>query len=233
MRRRYTGLAAGAAGILLAGACAPGLAQPDAALGRTIASKGTAAGALACVTCHGAQGEGNGAAGFPRLAGLAPAYLAQQLDNFASGQRQNPVMAPIAKQLVPKERTAVASYYGSLSAAPAFASQSELKQSDTGAWLVLRGRWEDNLPACVQCHGAGGAGVGAAFPALAGQSSAYILAQLHAFKDGTRPAGPLGLMKTVAAKLSDADMSAAADYFGRAPAAAGTSAVAGRTQEAK
>lgn len=213
--------------LLLCGITLPAFAQP-AALGSTIAAKGTAAGAIACVTCHGAKGEGNAAAGFPRLAGMSSAYLTEQLENFAGGKRQNPVMAPIAKQLTADERKAVAAYYGSLGAAPGLASggDASLKRSDNGAWLALRGRWEDNLPACVQCHGAAGAGVGAAFPALAGQSSAYIAAQLHAFKNGTRPGGPLNLMKVVASKLSDADMSAVAGHFGRGGAAPAASTAA-------
>jgi cytochrome c553 len=66
----------------------------------------------------------------------------------------------------------------------------------------------------VQCHGPGGAGIGAAFPALVGQSSAYIAAQLHAFKSGTRPGGPQDLMKVVASKLADGDITAVANYFG-------------------
>jgi cytochrome c553 len=216
--------------LLLAGVPLLAPAQPQAA-GSAIAAKGTASGAAACVSCHGAKGEGNAAAGFPRLAGLAPAYLAGQLDNFAADKRQNPIMGPIAKQLSPAERKAVASYYGSLAAAaPAEGTDENLKQADSGAWLAMHGRWDENLPACIQCHGPGAAGIGQAFPALAGQSSAYIAAQLHAFKNGARPGGPLDLMKVVASKLSDADITSVADYFGRA----GVSPVAGeKTKESK
>lgn len=202
---------------IMALAGAPALAGTAASVaGSAIAAKGTAAGAAACVACHGAKGEGNAAAGFPRLAGLPAAYLASQLQNFAEEKRKNPVMAPVAKQLTPVERKAVADYYGALpaTAAPAAAVAVPLRQTDTGEWLALRGRWENNLPACVQCHGPGGAGIGAAFPALAGQSSAYIAAQLHAFKSGARVGGPQDLMKVVASKLSDGDITAVATYFG-------------------
>lgn len=205
-----------AACLLLAGAPLLARAQPDAG-GSAIAAKGTAHGAAACASCHGAHGEGNAAGGFPRLAGLPAAYLVGQLENFAADKRKNPIMAPIAKQLSASERQAVARYYSTLPAAPAptAAGDEGLKRGDTGAWLALRGRWEDNLPACVQCHGPGGAGVGSAFPALAGQSSAYLTAQLHAFKNGTRPGGPLDLMKVVAGKLSDADIGAVANHFAK------------------
>ena len=40
----------------------------DSPLGMTIATKGTAKGIPACINCHGPNGEGNAAAGFPRLA---------------------------------------------------------------------------------------------------------------------------------------------------------------------
>lgn len=201
--------------LALSGPVTPASAQTNT-VGGAIAAKGTPSGGVACMTCHGANGEGNAAAGFPRLAGLPAPYLAAQLDNFADDKRQNPIMGPIAKQLDTAQRKAVAGYYASLAAAaaPAAAPGEALRQSDSGAWLALRGRWNDNLPACVQCHGPGGTGVGTAFPALAGQSSAYIAAQLHAFKDGTRPGGPQDLMKAVAAKLSDGDITAVSNYFG-------------------
>jgi cytochrome c553 len=201
---------------VFAGAPVLALAQ-QAVDGAAIAAKGTSAGAAACIACHGAKGEGNPAAGFPRLAGLPAAYLGGQLENFAAGKRQNPVMAPVAKQLSAAERKAVAAYYGAMAGPPAAkAVDADPKRADAGAWLAVRGRWEDNLPACLQCHGPGGAGVGSAFPALAGQSSAYIAAQLHAFKSGTRPGGPLDLMKAVAGKLSDADIIAVSNHFGGA-----------------
>lgn len=44
--------------LLLSGISLPTFAQ-STALGSTIAVKGNAAGAIACVTCHGAKGEGN------------------------------------------------------------------------------------------------------------------------------------------------------------------------------
>lgn len=196
----------------------PAYAQ-DKSSGATIATKGSAGGAAACASCHGAKGEGNAAAGFPRLAGLNASYIGAQLDSFASGQRQNPIMAPIAKQLTSAERKAVGLYFSSLAAPAAVAvpDVAALKTGDTGPWLAIRGRWGENLPACVQCHGPGGVGVGPVFPALAGQSSAYIAAQLHAFKDATRPGGPMNLMGAVASKLSDADITAVAAHFG-APA---------------
>lgn len=80
----------------LAGAGALILAlQVHAADGQKIYSQGGAnPTALACVTCHGANGEGMAAGGFPRLAGLSAAYMRKQLEDIRSGARSAPVMQP-------------------------------------------------------------------------------------------------------------------------------------------
>lgn len=203
----------------------PSAMAQDVALGSKVVSKGGAGGAVACSSCHGANSEGNAAAGFPRLAGMSTAYVEEQLNNFAEGKRQNPIMSPIAMQLSPAERKAVGVYFATLTKPTAVvaANENQLKSSDIGTWLALRGRWEVDVPACVQCHGAGGTGVGAVFPAIAGQPTAYLAAQLHAFKDGGRPGGPMNLMSVVAKKLSDADITAVAQHFGNSgvPVASG------------
>jgi cytochrome c553 len=207
-------------------------AQADSP-GATIAAKGTPNGAAACASCHGAGGEGNAAANFPRLAGLPTPYIVSQLKNFAEGARQNPVMSPQAKGLNAKERDAVAAYYAALPGAGAAAQKPDATTRDVGAWLATRGRWDENLPACVQCHGPGGTGVGTAFPSIAGQPAGYITAQLHAFKDGARPGGPMNLMGVVAKRLSDADMSAVADYFAAANTAQQSTAAPTSGKEGK
>jgi cytochrome c553 len=187
----------------------------DFLIGKAIATQGNASGVTACISCHGAKGEGNGPAGFPRLAGSNALYLSAQLDAFATGQRQNAIMQPIAKLLSANGQNAVATYFSRLaSAAPIdVAASQSIEPSDVGAWLATRGRWSQNLPACAQCHGPGGLGVGSSFPPLAGQPASYIATQLHAWKTGGRPPGPMALMPVVASKLSDADISAVAAYY--------------------
>lgn len=68
--------------------------------------------AAVCLSCHGASGEGNGE--FPRLAGQQPNYLAQQLNNFKNGTRQNASMQAIAGKLSEEEINALAAYFGTL-----------------------------------------------------------------------------------------------------------------------
>ena len=210
-------------------AVATATAQP-AKQGQQIAAQGTSQGVAACISCHGAKGEGMG--GFPRLAGTGQAYLLAQLDAFAGGSRKNPIMQPIAQNLTSTERQAVALYFSQLSAPFIAADPAQPSPSDTGAWLATRGRWADQVPACAQCHGPGGSGVGAQFPPLAGLPAAYITEQLQAWKAGNRPPGPLALMYDIAKKLSDAEVSAVAAYYEKL-AASGAAVTSGASVTAE
>lgn len=189
---------------------------PDAA---QIARAGNSHGATACSACHGADGGGQAATGFPRLAHLDAAYLLKQLDDFASGARGSAVMKPIAQALGEPGRKAMAAYYAALPLPASARSTAGTSRDDAlGRRLALRGRWDQELPACVQCHGPHGVGVGANFPPLAGQSAKYLADQLRAWKDGTRKNDPLALMQHVSAKLSDKDIQAVAAWFAAQPA---------------
>ncbi|WP_424753159.1 c-type cytochrome, partial [Klebsiella pneumoniae] len=72
-------------------------------------------------------------------------------------------------------------------------------------------------PACGQCHGPSGQGVGKSFPRLAGQGYSYLLNQLKAWKSGNRSNDPLNLMTGVVSKLDDKQMNAVAAYFASLP----------------
>lgn len=209
--------------LTLAGA-APALAQKPADAGQKIAAQGTPQGVSACISCHGAQGEGSAA--FPRLAGTGQIYLQAQLDAFADGSRKNAVMQPIAQKLTPAERLAVTGYYSQLPAPFRAADAASPRPDATGAWLASRGLWSAGVPACAQCHGPGGNGVGPQFPPLAGLPAAYITEQLQAWKADSRPPGPLALMPRIAKALSDADMKAVAAYYAQLAAATPANPVA-------
>jgi len=209
---RATPRGAAAALALLASAACAG-AAPETSAATRIALQGTA-GVPACATCHGTAGEGMAASGSPRLAALPAAYLRTQLDALANGSRPSAVMAPLARGLSGEQRVQLAHYYAALPA-PAHPSPASREAPS----LAVRGRWSQELPPCVQCHGERGSGIGA-IPALAGQPATYTAAQLRAWKDGTRRGDPLGLMQKIAARLSDADVRAVADYFAAPPASA-------------
>ena len=186
-------------------------ASPDAA---SIAKQGLGDKVVACSSCHDADGGGNTAAGFPRLAGLDRTYLVDQLNAFASGQRANPVMMPIARAMSDEQRRAMADYYSQLPVPPAQSAGTDTGNIPAaGTALAEHGRWADGIPACVQCHGPAGVGVGEHFPPLAGQPAGYIEAQLRAWRTGKRPGGPMGLMASIASRLHDDDLAPVAAYF--------------------
>jgi len=70
---------------------------------------------------------------------------------------------------------------------------------------------------CTACHGPEGNSSSALWPNIAGQSAPYLLAQLEAFKDGSR-VDPL--MTSQAMLVSEQDMADLAVYFESLPAAA-------------
>lgn len=205
-----------AAAALLMAATLPAAAQ-DAA---TIAAQGNGKGAAPCQTCHAPNGSGQASGGFPRLAGQNEAYLQAQLEDFASGARDNPVMKLQASALTEAERKALATYFSKMPAVatPGAAGTAPFADPDhVGETLATRGRWSKQVPACEQCHGPGGMGVGANFPPLAGQSANYLASQLKAFRSGSRHNDPMGLMRNISQSLSDQDIGAVAHWFAAQP----------------
>jgi cytochrome c553 len=185
----------------------------------TIATQGNGKGAAPCMACHGADGGGMAVAGNPRLAGLDAAYLQKQLDDFANGTRTSSIMQATAMALSEDERKALATYYSKRPIPPALAKPAAPMPSadSVGAVLAVRGRWDQQVPACVQCHGPDGVGVGEHFPPLGGQSAMYIAAQLRAWQRGTRHNDPLQLMQHLSGALSEQDIQAVAEWFAAQP----------------
>ncbi|HEX2864906.1 MAG TPA: c-type cytochrome [Deinococcales bacterium] len=181
-----------------------------------IVRQGNNRGAVACSECHDRNGRPRPTA-VPQLAGLNAQYLRKQLDDFAGGSRDHPVMQPIARALSEDERAALARWYATQTAVAATDAPVNRKDNPDGERLALRGRWSAQVPACEQCHGPGGVGVGAHFPALAGQPADYLEAQLKAWQQGTRRNDPLALMQQVAKALDGQDITAVAAWFAALP----------------
>ena len=163
--------------------------------------------AATCQACHTSDGS-RGQPTYPILQGQHPEYIVKQLMDFKAGKRKNPVMSPMAMGLPDSEVPNVAKFYGSKQAKPGFA-----KNKDTvalGEQIYRGGIAAKQVPACAGCHSPNGAGIPAQYPRLAGQWSEYTEAQLVAFRAGTRSNSPQ--MTGVAAKLSDAEIKAVADY---------------------
>lgn len=74
--------------------------------------KGKATG-QSCVDCHGPEGNQPIAASYPRLAGQYADYLAHALQAYRSGDRQQPLMTPQAKDLSDADIANLAAYFAS------------------------------------------------------------------------------------------------------------------------
>jgi cytochrome c553 len=167
-----------------------------------------------CEACHGAHGEGMAAAHVPRIAGQSAEYLRKQLDDYANGSRDNPVMKNFAKALSERQRNQFAARYASMSAPldPHFTAIDAVQRA-RGHQLAFQGDEQRRVPACNSCHGPDGVGVLHAAPYLAGQSADYLTSAMKAFQQDTRKNDAGELMRSVAKLLSDADVAAVSVYY--------------------
>jgi cytochrome c553 len=203
-------------------AAAPAGGKANLQAGQQLATSGTQNGVTACVGCHGAQGEGNAAGGFPRIAGQSAAYLGKQLGAYANGARVNPIMQPIARAMNAEQIRDVSAWYASLGDAPAAVAAGGAKPpaagADRGSTLSAIGDNAKGVQACANCHGPGGVGNQPAYPYLAGQHATYLTAAMAAWKNGARKTDASGQMTHIAQALADADVAALSAYFSAQPA---------------
>ncbi|MFC6299527.1 c-type cytochrome [Pseudomonas sp. CCM 7893] len=190
------------------------LGSAHAQEGRNVFTQGgSQPGAAPCVACHGADGLGLAAAGFPRLAGLPAGYLRKQLEDFKSGARSSPVMQPLASALTEEEVGTVTQALATMPAPAVATLHRSVMPANAAQKIALQGAWDRQIPACVSCHGPAGVGVGEAFPPLAGQSAAYLVAQLNAWQSGARHNDPNDLMGHIAKSLTAEEVQGVATYF--------------------
>lgn len=159
-------LAAAAAG------CTDRMAPSDDRFGRSgelIAMSGGEGGArYACITCHGARGQGNGYDA-PRLAGLPAGYLQKQMEDYAAGLRPHALMRDVARFLDSHERVRVANHYAAVP--PLGLPPATAERADASAAALY-------AKACESCHGADARGSARA-PPLDGQPAFYLVQQLQ------------------------------------------------------
>ncbi|KWR75057.1 c-type cytochrome [Cupriavidus sp. IDO] len=157
----------------------------------------------ACVHCHGVKGNSLHQ-GYPSLAGQPAPYVAAQLHKFASGERANPTMAPLAMTMSETEISHLAEHFARQPAGANRYFMPEAALLGKGKQLVASG-------GCAACHGSGLTGHDT-FPRLAGQGYDYLLAQFDAFAAGKR-SEPSGMMKAIATAASAEDRKAMATYL--------------------
>jgi cytochrome c553 len=174
--------------------------------------------ALNCGACHGEQGVSPTTL-IPTLAGMDPAVIYKQLDDYRSGKRLWGVMGAIATALTDQNSADVAAYFAGRAdgLAPITGegvpeSGRSLRQEDPAIRLVFAGDPRRGIPPCAACHGPGDHKLGA--PALQGQHAAYIERQLAAFAQGMRQNDINEQMRTIAAQLTPDEIHVIAVYYG-------------------
>jgi cytochrome c553 len=171
--------------------------------------------AQVCAACHGPDGNATGAAN-PKLAGQHAEYLYKQLSNFkvkpgaTEPERANAVMGGMAATLNDQDMHDVAAYFESQTLKPASGKGDKDSQA-LGQKIYRGGIAEKGVAACASCHGPTGAGIPVQFPRLGGQWAEYTELQLTNFRQGVRKNSVQ--MVSIAARLSDKEIKAVADYI--------------------
>lgn len=198
------------------GAAAQGFGDPEAGKAK----------AAVCSACHGADGNGNSASPiWPKLAGQGVPYQMRQVEAIRGGAghgRDNPnaaTMVPMVANMSDEDLLDIAAFYATLTPS---AEVADAELAEAGRMLYQAGDAARGIPSCMSCHGPSGRGNRlAAFPALGGQYAVYTVGQLNAYRDGSRTTDPGTMMRTIASRLSDADIKAVAEYISGLHAAPG------------
>jgi cytochrome c553 len=165
-----------------------------------------------CQACHGLDGNGiPGQPVWPKIAGQHPRYIYKQLNNFKNGDRWNAQMSPMAMPLTDEEMRNLAAYYSSQEQTGGMA---EPELVALGERLYRAGNPATGVAACSGCHGPAGMGNNLAkFPRISGQHSEYTDQTLKMFRAMERKNDPNGMMRGVAANLTDGEIAALSAYI--------------------
>ena len=174
------------------------------------AEKGQAK-AAPCVACHGVNGNSVNPE-WPNLAGQHESYIKRQLAAFKNDSRQNPLMTPMAKPLSDEDIADLGAFFATQKSTGTL--EAEPSKVSLGEKLFRAGDVQKGIAACAACHGPNGTGNPAAgYAQIKGQHATYTVAQLKAYRSGTRQTDPNQMMRTVAATLTDEQIDAVASYI--------------------
>ena len=170
--------------------------------------------AQVCAACHAPDGNGTASAN-PKIAGQFPEYLHKQLADFKpragnKPARESAIMGGMVANLSEADMKGLAAYYAGQALKPAAAADKDLATLGQKIWRG--GNAATGVAACAGCHGPAGAGMPAQYPRLAGQFAEYTAAQLKLFREGARANDPNGMMRGVAARMSEREIRAVAEY---------------------
>ena len=166
---------------------------------------------LLCQGCHGMYGKSSEPL-IPSLAGQYGNYIAKQLRNYQAGTRSHQIMNAMAATVNDQDLADIAAY---------FASQPKMKGglasgNAIGRKLFLNDDRARKVIGCVNCHGVNGKGLApgfAMFPVIGGQQKDYIRLQLVNFRESYRTNSPGNVMNRIAARLTDKEVEALAEYI--------------------
>jgi cytochrome c553 len=162
------------------------------------------------MACHGADGN-SAAPNFPKLAGQHASYIAKQLADYKSGARQDATMSAMAAPLSEQDMLDLAAFYSSQQVQIGTAAGDKVELGET---VYRSGNMATGVSACAACHSPTGSGNAMAnFPSLQGQHADYTVAQLKNFRAGARANDAGSMMRSIAAKMTDAEIEAVAQYI--------------------
>ena len=166
----------------------------------------------ACGGCHGFDGN-SAIVTYPKLAGQNEAYIVKQVKDFkANSDRQNAIMLGMVAAVSDEDAADIGAYFQSQMLKEAAIHDAD--KAAAGRDLYKGGDLQKGIPACQACHGPKGSGTaGIGYPQIGGQYVEYTLAQLKAFKDGSRKNDDKMLMRSIVEKLSEKDMIAVSHYI--------------------
>lgn len=179
-----------------------------------------------CVGCHGVNGN-SVIPTYPKLAGQQERYLTKQLKALKDKEsgRTDPIMSPIAQMLSDQDILDLSVYY---TAQKRSIGEAQNVFLSLGRRIYLGGDPKKGIPACSGCHAPDGHGNNlAAFPSLSGQHLDYTIKQMNQFRAQERKNdfnilmgrrepgiknGENKIMRTIAAKMTDLEIEAVAQY---------------------
>ncbi|ASJ70267.1 c-type cytochrome [Granulosicoccus antarcticus] len=184
------------------------LASPASAAGDPATGKEKSA---VCSACHGADGKAIMPA-YPNLAGQHASYISKQLTAYRDGDRVNALMSGQATNLTDEDIEDLAAYYASMTKHEGVASEED--DLALGRDIYRGGITAAGVAACSACHGPAGEGnPGASWPVVSGQNAEYAADQLKYFRSGERANDPNSMMRGIAKRMTDAEITAVTNYI--------------------
>lgn len=162
-----------------------------------------------CIACHNANGWGQHDGSFPQLSGQHRSVIIKQIADIRAGNRDNPLMEPIAKESVmggPQAIADVAAYIDTLPMNPNPGHGAGGNNARAEKLFYRK---------CAECHGSDASGDAERFyPRIQGQHYEYLLRQIKWIREGKRRNANPNMAKRIK-KMKMEDLKLLVDYVSR------------------